>query len=285
MMLKWGVWQRGTSWIRGFAGLRWLRCTRAITALNGSMDTLMNWPRGGIAAAQIHRFSTSVNDDPGSLKNLHAFISLLPYPVAIFSVNDWMSYKINRYCWTESIQVPSQVAILGVDNDASIAEMGNASLSSIELDGERIGRAAAHLIDEGLRTGEWAFREILIPPVGVVERKSTENIAVEDEVTRAAPQIMRDKAILGIEVEDVCMRLSITRKTLERRFQQHIGRSPRELIQQLRIQYARRLLRETGEKLESVAFICGYSEVRTFTRDFSRIEGTTASSYRKRFRQ
>ncbi|MGC9452422.1 MAG: helix-turn-helix domain-containing protein, partial [Oceanipulchritudo sp.] len=50
------------------------------------------------------------------------------------------------------------------------------------------------------------------------------------------------------------------------------------------VEYARRLLRETDEKLEAVAYGSGFNDVRTLSRAFTRLEGQTPAAYRKQFR-
>lgn len=215
---------------------------------------------------------------------MEAFISALPRPVAIFADTDWSAFKVRRICLTHGIAIPDEVAILGVDNDPCLCQLGNAALSSIELDGDRIGRVAAAWIEEGLKSGQWPVSHITIPPAALIERLSTEHAAVEDPLIRKALQFIRHHAILGAGVEQLCEHLAITRRSLDRRFLAHNIPSPHELILQRRIEYARRLLRETDEKLESIAYSSGFNDIRTFARVFAKHEPVPPAAYRKRYR-
>jgi len=215
---------------------------------------------------------------------IETFMRSLPHPVAVFADSDWSALKLRRECWLRGYSVPDQVAILGVDNDPFVSQLGNAALSSIQLDGPRIGREAAARIERGFATGKWPAKTTLVAPVGVVERLSTEHSAVEDSIIRKALQFIRTQSVMGAGVDELCQHLAISRKTLDRRFKEHADCTPHELILKRRVEYARRLLRETDEKLEAVAYGSGFNDVRTFMRVFSRHEGATPAAYRKRFR-
>jgi LacI family transcriptional regulator len=241
--------------------------------------------RAGIREQRIAMHLTRARlSSAAQAAELEEFIDSLPYPVGLFADSDWTAFKVRRICFTRGIEVPGELAILGVDNDPYTCQLGNAALSSIELDGAAIGRAAGEWIERGFRTGKWPEKPQLVPPVGVVERLSTEHTAVDDPLLRKALQFIRTQAVMGAGVEDLCQHLAVSRKTLDRRFQAHSGRSPHELILQRRVEYARRLLRETDEKLEAVAYGSGFNDVRTFSRVFSRHEDATPAAYRKRFR-
>jgi LacI family transcriptional regulator len=241
--------------------------------------------KAGIAEPRLpmHLMDTQLSSSAQTAA-LEDFMEALPYPVGLFADSDWTAFKVRRICFTRDIQVPGELAILGVDNDPYICQLGNAALSSIELDGAAIGRAAGEWIERGFQTGKWPKKPQLVPPVGVVERLSTEHTAVDDPLLRKALQFIRTQAVMGAGVEELCQHLAVTRKTLDRRFQAHAGKSPHELILQRRVEYARRLLRETDEKLEAVAYGSGFNDVRTFSRVFSRHEDATPAAYRKRFR-
>ncbi len=215
---------------------------------------------------------------------LERFIGGLEFPAAVFADSDWTAYKVRRACLLRGIEVPDQLAILGVDNDPYLCQLGNAALSSIELDGAAIGRAAGEWVQAGFASGKWPRTVRLIPPVGVVERLSTEHTAADDPLIRKALQYIRTHAVLGAEVDELCRHLGVSRKTLDRHFHAHAGKTPHELILQRRVEYARRLLRETHEKLEAVAFSSGFNDVRTLARAFVRHEGVSPAAYRKRFR-
>lgn len=73
-------------------------------------------------------------------------------------------------------------------------------------------------------------------------------------------------------------------RTLLRWFAQVHGQTPQDYLHGLRIAQAQVLLQTTYLTVEDVAQQCGYVDVGSFRRIFSRLSGSTPGAYRKRFR-
>jgi AraC family transcriptional regulator len=69
-----------------------------------------------------------------------------------------------------------------------------------------------------------------------------------------------------------------------RRFRVTTGKAPHQYLTQLRIERARRLLRETDTDIVEVAFACGFANQEHMTRLFKQHCGTTPAAYRKTLR-
>lgn len=74
-------------------------------------------------------------------------------------------------------------------------------------------------------------------------------------------------------------RLGVSQRTLQRRLQD-AGSSYKQVVDQTRMEIARRLLSGTGRRIKDVATALGYVEPRSFTRAFERWTGTTPRAYR-----
>ena len=74
----------------------------------------------------------------------------------------------------------------------------------------------------------------MMNPIRVVSRLSTDVIAVEDDEVAAALRIIEEKARQPIGVGDVVASVALSRRALEIRFQNALGRSIREEIQRVR---------------------------------------------------
>ncbi|QED46301.1 response regulator transcription factor [Cytobacillus dafuensis] len=74
--------------------------------------------------------------------------------------------------------------------------------------------------------------------------------------------------------------LRINKSTLSRRFSVESGQSFRDVLHQVRIREAKRLLQETDLMLEEVARLTGYSHQTYFNAKFKQLEGCTPSVYR-----
>jgi transcriptional regulator GlxA family with amidase domain len=77
--------------------------------------------------------------------------------------------------------------------------------------------------------------------------------------------------------------MSCSRRTLENRFRVHLGASPAEIIQRLRVEEARRLIEADSKvTLATVASHCGFSDVRHLRLVFRRVQRQSAAEYRRR---
>ncbi len=65
-----------------------------------------------------------------------------------------------------------------------------------------------------------------------------------------------------------------------RQFRVTIGKAPHQYLMQLRIERAKRLLREPGTRVVEVAFACGFANQEHMTRLFKQHCGTTPAAYR-----
>ncbi|GGA12062.1 hypothetical protein GCM10008018_66460 [Paenibacillus marchantiophytorum] len=64
-------------------------------------------------------------------------------------------------------------------------------------------------------------------------------------------------------------------------FKDSMGMSPNKYLQSIRHQHAKRLLRETDDKIEFIAMDIGYEDFHYFSRIFKKWEGISAQQYRK----
>jgi len=71
-----------------------------------------------------------------------------------------------------------------------------------------------------------------------------------------------------------------TRRTLERRFRESLGRSIASEITRLRIERAKRIMTETDAPMKEVAKDSGFRNSDHFYKVFARVEGTPPTQYR-----
>ena len=81
------------------------------------------------------------------------------------------------------------------------------------------------------------------------------------------------------ELADV---LAVSHATLLRRFTRSLGMTPRAYASSLRIEAAKRMLRNTQVSIEQIAVMVGYSDVRAFRNIFHKYVATSPSAYRRR---
>ena len=86
-------------------------------------------------------------------------------------------------------------------------------------------------------------------------------------------------------VNELAARLHMSRFALRRRFRAQYGISLTRCFAEVRVRYAKRLLRRTGLSIRVIARRAAFADVRNFNRVFLRVTGETPSSYRKQVRR
>jgi LacI family transcriptional regulator len=210
-----------------------------------------------------------------------AWLHRLPKPSGIFCPSTGEGRCLLDLCRSEGLGVPEQVAVLAGADDPAICEVTTPSLSGIDFDSARIGYEAAALLDR-LMSGREAPKEVVwIPPIRVVARQSTDVLAIADPDVAQAMRFIRERACRGIRVPDVVRDAGLSRRTLERRFQEHLGRSPKEEILRMRIDRAAVLLGQSEMSIEAVARSSGFASFKHFARVFRQETGVTPRTFRK----
>lgn len=87
-----------------------------------------------------------------------------------------------------------------------------------------------------------------------------------------------------LTVEDLAARISVSPRTLARRFAEQLGMAPGQWILQQRIARTRALLEETDLPIETIAVRAGLSSATNLRRRFAAAVRTTPSAYRRAFR-
>jgi len=127
----------------------------------------------------IYRQSFS-SDYERELNKIAHWLSTLPKPVGVMTCNDVRGAHVTIACKLARIQVPDEVAILGVNNDDLICQLMSPPLSSIALNTQRAGQQAAMRLEEMVAGKEIAEQHIIVEPEYVVTRRSTDVLAIKD---------------------------------------------------------------------------------------------------------
>jgi len=216
---------------------------------------------------------------------LSAWLAQLPKPLGILACDDDRGRQVLEACKAAGLVVPEDAAVVGVDNDELLCELSDPTLSSVALDVEQAGYAAAELLD-GLMSGRIQQpQRILAQPTRVVARRSTDVHATEDRDLAKAVRFIQDNIVRPIGVEDVVEQVGCSRRALELRFRKLLGRSVNQEIQQIRIERAKQLLAETDLTMTRIAESLGFGSANYMIRLFRQKVGATPEEYRRRLRR
>lgn len=214
-------------------------------------------------------------------KQMIQWLKMLPKPVAIFVAHDARARQVLDACMAAGIHVPYEAAVLGVDNDPLICETCIPSLSSIRLDVEAAGFAAAELLDKRMfGRRKWPKETVTYQPVEIVSRLSTQATHVNDKLVIAALEYIRINAGLNIRVSDVADHTKVTPRWLEKRFERSLEYSVFDEIKRVRMQTIKKLVVSTNQPFDQIARKCGFSSVNHLRKLFRDETDLTMSAYR-----
>jgi LacI family transcriptional regulator len=239
--------------------------------------------------AQAHGFPCSLFTSPkskqggwdGNQTAVANWLKSLSKPLAVFAADPYPARQLIEICQLEGVRIPDEIAVLAGDTDDLLCNIASPRISSVELACHKIGRAACELLAT-LMDGQPVPRDpILIPPLRVIARHSTEILAVEDRDLAQIVQYIRDRAAEGIRVSDILRAFPISRRSLEQRFRNILGRSPAEEIRRTRLQHARKLLVETDMSVAEVATASGVCSGAQLASAFRRYLGIRPTALRE----
>lgn len=204
-----------------------------------------------------------------------------PRPLAVFACNDIRAQQVLNACREYGIRVPEEVAVMGVDNDSVLCGLCEPPLSSIQPDAEKLGYEAAALLDKMMRGRHASSQMVQIPPVRIIERASTDTVAIEDPITVRAMRFIRDNVSQGIAAKDVIAHTQRSRTDLETRFRLAFKSSLRREILRCRLERVSALLQQTNLNLAEIARRTGFSGAAHLCRLFQKHYRQSPTKYRK----
>lgn len=208
-----------------------------------------------------------------------------PKPIAMMACNDRAAVAALDVCRSLSVRVPDDVAILGVDNDELMQSLANPPLSTINTARERIGFEAAAMLERLIAGRSDHGDLVLVPPKDVITRRSTDALAISDADVAESARFIHQHAGRQIGVLDVARRATISRRQLERRFKEALGRTIHDEILRCRVDRAKQLLLESDLTLPQVAMASGFASASYFSTAFRRTVSVTPGEYRERLKE
>lgn len=215
------------------------------------------------------------------IQKLARWLRELTKPVGVFACYDSRAQQVIEACLDANLQVPDEVSVLGVDNDEVLCELCTPPLSSIQLNARKAGFEAASLLSAVMEGRSPRSNRRLVVPVTVIERQSSDPIAVSDPQIAAALGFIRQHACEGINIKDVLRAVPMSRTLFAIRFKKLVGRTPHEHIIKVRLDASINLLLTTELSVEAIAEVSGFSRAAYFSTVFHREKGMTPSAFRR----
>jgi LacI family transcriptional regulator len=215
---------------------------------------------------------------------LSHWLKSLPKPVAVMACNDARAQQVIDACKLADLNVPEQVAVLGVDNDDLVCDTMTPQLSSVALGTEKAGYETAELLDRMTSRKKIKSPRISILPTHIEIRQSTDILAIEDpELAKAINFIRTYKHQHETTVDDVVGVTTLSRRALEQRFRKALNRSIYEEIRHVCVERVARMLLETTMPVFQIATSLGFSSSEHIARPFRKETGMSPKEYRRKY--
>ena len=112
-------------------------------------------------------------------------------------------------------------------------------------------------------------------------RNGARNIeAVDPMLERVMTFIEEHIADSDISVGDMASAAATSRSGLQRKLKQAMGITPQDLLREARIKRACQLLRTSNKTIAEVAYACGFSDPKYFSRCFKQSTGQSPTEYK-----
>ena len=82
-----------------------------------------------------------------------------------------------------------------------------------------------------------------------------------------------------LSVNDFAQELGVSRTVLYAKIKKVFDSSPNNLVLNMRIEYAKRMLLHSGAHISEIAYSCGFSDPKYFSRCFKKLTGKSPSEY------
>ena len=225
--------------------------------------------------------SIRTNDWEKEQQHVSQWVKSLPKPVGILTCNDDRGQHILEVCKLNGLKVPEEVAVVGVDNDPMICEIGDPPLTSIALNVESAGYEAAQLLDQLIHGKKMTGQQIMVTPSHIVQRQSSDILAVDDAEVALAIRYIRNNAKNKFLINDIVKTTSVSRRTLEKKFRKTIHRSICDEIRQIRVEWISKLLIETDLPISQITSLFNFTDVEHISRYFKNEKGVGLREFRK----
>ena len=226
-----------------------------------------------------HGAEPSWNTD---LKKIGRWLKTLPLPTGILTWNAGCGRTIIHAAKETGFLIPEEFAIISGTDDDLFCDSTQPPLTAVLVDAVSIGFQAAQTLDQRMRSGKESPLLQLVPPLRVVLRQSSDSLAIRDISLAKSLTFIRSHATEPIQVDHVSGFVGLSRRALERKFLNFLGRSPAEEIRRIRLEKAKELLQDTVIDIPTVARNAGFSSPEYFAYYFKSQMRVTPLQFRKK---
>ena len=234
----------------------------------------------GCAPLLFHAWQIGKEETHEVQQELRNFLRKMPIPGAVFAANDRMAREVIAAAHAIGLSVPDDIAVVGIDNNEMIALSGSPSLTTVEIDFEEAGFAAAELLDNVLSDPSAKHGHRFFGPLRLIRRGSTTIARRKDQVVEDAREYIRRHCADGISSKDIAAFFPCSRRMAEVRFRATTGHAIGEEILDARMDLVKGYLASSTINIDAIANLSGWNSSAVLRQYFKRKTGLTLSAWR-----
>ena len=212
-------------------------------------------------------------------RSIARWVKKLPKPIAVFASHDLRAYQLIKVCRELGVAVPSEIAVLGVDDDEILCNFTDPTISSIDPNACGIGFKAAETL-AALMDGTHCPPIVRVKPTRLIERKSTAIFPLDPPWLSDALVFIRANVRKRLSALDVYRHVGHSHTMVNDAFRKVLKTTVSKEIANSRIIEAYRLVSTTTIPFVEIAKMSGFASVQYFTRSFTAAYGKSPSQIR-----
>ena len=181
-----------------------------------------------------------------------------------------------------NIQIPEEIALLGVDNDELMCNISDPPISSIELEVERGGYSIGRLIHQQIKKEHEGTFNIVINPIRIELRQSTEKHNIKDPYILEVVKYIESHYNSDLTIESLLAQIPLSRRNCEVKFKNALNTSIYQYILNCRCNHLADLLLTTDRPLADLAMEVGFTDYNNIARIFKKFKGCSPIEYRQK---
>jgi LacI family transcriptional regulator len=211
------------------------------------------------------------------------YIRKIPKPIAVFCSHDLRAHQLITTCREIGVNVPSEIAILGVDDDEMLCTFSSPSISSINPNAYGIGRKAAQTLS-AMMNGKKVEPIIRVNPGQIVTRASTEIFTINPPWMSDALVFITKNVHRGISASDVYRHVNRSHTIVDQAFRETLDSTVSKEVAAARLRAAHRLVVSTNLPFSTIFKLSGFFSIQYFTRSFTAAYGKSPQKMREKMK-
>lgn len=227
-------------------------------------------------------YDAAIQQRDTSMRALVAWIRSLAPQSGIIAVTDSRARHLLQASAIAGVKVPDELAIVGIDDEDLVNYLSRISLTTVVQGARQIGFQAARLLHARLSAGEKdARRRIVVPPVGIKARMSTDVKQTQDPLVGRALSFISENIHKPLKVIHVINYLGLSRTLIDSRFQKELGCKVHAVILKEKLNRCRMLLENKNIPIADIPALAGFPSINYFYDFFTRQMNLTPALYRQ----